>query len=215
VCKPETPPLPLKVGVFGSIEDDRRNYSGLLAAIKSFTPISQQVGFRVYLVGKAPQKVRDYIQGNHLENLIEFYPDFVPFRRMFLLLAEMDIVLFLIDRTVKNSKHYNRYKITGTSTLLKAFKKAGASSSDFPVDDTLGDKCFYYPGSDVGGFLRQISEGTITKDDIRKRTAAYEGQTVFSFAEQQGRLVSAIQGALRSPRLRQVSQTEVQCTFGQ
>ncbi|MCX6917272.1 MAG: hypothetical protein NT167_30250 [Verrucomicrobia bacterium] len=188
----------LKLGVFGSIENDRRNYSGLLDAVRRLRASREDAAFRVYLVGKAPQEIQAYIREHNLQSVVQYYTEFVPFRTMFALLAEMDIVLFLIDREVGNMKHYNHYKISGTSTLMKGFRKAGASSTDFPVDSSLADKCFYYPGGDIGRMLSQINDGSITAADARRRMAAYEGQSLFSFSAQQARLVSIIQRVIRS-----------------
>ncbi|MEI7935617.1 MAG: hypothetical protein WCK27_02910 [Verrucomicrobiota bacterium] len=188
----------LKLGVFGSIENDRRNYLGLLDAVRRLGVSRDKAAFRVYLVGKAPQEIQAYIREHNLQSVVQYYTEFVPFRAMFALLAEVDIVLFLIDREVRNTKHYNHYKISGTSTLMKGFRKAGASSTDFPVDSSLADKCFYYPGGDIGRLLSQIRDGNVAADDVRRRIATYEGKSLFSFSEQQARLVSIVQRVIRS-----------------
>jgi hypothetical protein len=123
---------------------------------------------------------------------VEHYTEFVPFREMFEKLAEMDIVLFLVDNEVGNARHYNRYKISGTSTLIKAFRKACACSTDFPVDDSLADKSFYYEGSDIGSLLKRIADGTIRSGDVRQKTARYGDQTLFSLPHQRAGLVALV-----------------------
>jgi glycosyltransferase involved in cell wall biosynthesis len=145
---------PLKLGVFGAIEEGRRNYRGLMEAVRKMKRTGNAAGFRIYLVGRAPGWVQELIRQHDLQGLVEHYTEFVPFREMFEKLAEMDIVLFLVDNEVGNARHYNRYKISGTSTLIKAFRKACACSTDFPVDDSLADKSFYYEGSDIGSLLK-------------------------------------------------------------
>ncbi len=184
----------LKLGVFGSIEDSRRNYSGILESVRNIVQTQPAVGFRLYLVGKAPSAVQDFIRTHHLESVIEFYPAFVPFHMMFSLLNDMDIVLFLIDHQVTYAEQYNRYKISGTSTLMKAFKKAGCTSTDFHVDDSLAAKCFTYPGTDIGRFLEQISEGRITRCLLQEKAAAYADDEQFSFQRQKTRFLSVIHG---------------------
>ncbi|NTU73519.1 glycosyltransferase family 4 protein [Candidatus Roizmanbacteria bacterium] len=183
----------LKLGVFGSIQDARRNYSGLLDSLKRMHDASGMLRFRIYLVGKAPQWLQDEIKSNGLEHVVEIYQTFVPFRKMFEILAEMDIVLFLIDNHVHNAQYYNRYKITGTSTLMKAFKKAGASSTDFPVDDLLVDCCYFYQSVDIGNFLSRINNGEISLADIQCKVVKYGQEQEFCFSTQQARLVSMIQ----------------------
>lgn len=183
---------PIRLGVFGSMEQDRRNYQGLLEALRNLGRAPEQAGFRVRLVGKTPPDLQARIRQYNLETLVDYQTDFVPFRTMFTLLEETDVMLFLIDRGVNNSRHYNRYKISGTSTLMKAFRKAGASSTDFTVDESLRDACFSYPGTDVGCLLRQIADRAITAKDIRRKTVAYGQQLEFSFPKQEARLVAIV-----------------------
>lgn len=192
---PQEPDPYLKLGVFGSIDDDRRNYRGLLDALRSLGIPLEKARFRVYLVGKSPLGVQAYINKHNLQGAVEYYTEFVSFRKMFDLFNEMDIVLFLIDRDVKTYRNYNRYKISGTSSLIKAFRKAGAASTDFLVDASLSDKCFYYDGTDIKSLLRQIDEGHITAEDVRLKTEKYDQERMFSFVSQQARLVSALQRA--------------------
>jgi len=188
----------LKVGVFGSIESTRRNYLGLLAAVEKLGPATDPTGLRLYLVGKASREIEQRIKERNLACAVRYFTEFVPFREMFALLFEVDIVLFLIDHSVRHARVYNLYKISGTSTLMKAFRKAGASSSEFQIDTSLADKCFYYSGADIDSLLRALSDGSVTRDDIQKKTATYEGQRLFSFEEQQARLVSMIQRVIES-----------------
>lgn len=183
----------LKLGVFGAIEDERRNYRGLLRAIREIVATTSRTNFRVYLAGKASPKIQTYIKEHKLENVVMYYTEFVPFLAMFQLLAEMDMVLFLIDGEVKNSKYYNKYKISGTSTLMKAFKKAGVSSTDFSVDESLFGRCFFYSGTDIKSFLDMIDHGKINIMDIRKKVETCKGGMEFSFEQQQARLFSMIQ----------------------
>ncbi len=186
-------PCCLKLGVFGTIEDSRRNYSGLLNAVRAIAQDNEAPGFKIHLVGRAPAEIQAYIAEHRLEKVISYFTKFVPFSEMFQLLADMDIVLFLIDGEVRNAKHYNKYKISGTSTLMKAFKKAGAASTDFAVDDSLADKCFQYPGSDIGSLLRLIAAGGITAEQVYAKEALYRADGEFSFAHQQERLLSLVQ----------------------
>jgi hypothetical protein len=186
----------LKLGVFGTIEDSRRNYSGLLESLHRLAQSRMEVGFRIYLVGKAPPEIQNYIQTHGLDTMVETFSAFVPFHTMFSLLAEMDVVMFLVDRHVKYAGQYNRYKISGTSTLMKAFRKVGCASDEFLVDASLAAACFTYPGDDIGHFLRQIADGHITLDTVRAKASGYAADDVFSFTKQQTRLVSLIRRIL-------------------
>ena len=186
----------LKLGVFGGMAGNRRNYWGLLNALRDMKRSGGVRGFRIYLVGQATPAIHEFIIANGLDSIVEYSTEFVPFRALFAQLSEMDIVLFLVDREVAGIALYNRYKITGTSSLVKAFRKAGAFSTDFVVDDSLADKCFSYPGTDVASLLRQIADGLITTADVRAKTLRYEGQGLFGFREQQVRLASVLTRAM-------------------
>lgn len=199
----------IRLGVFGSVEQDRRNYDGLLDALRNLGRPLDQAGFRVRIVGKTPPGVEARIREYHLDSIVDYQTDFVPFRTMFTQLEETDIVLFLIDHTVRNAQHYNQCKISGTSTLMKAFRKAGASSTDFPVDDSLRDACFTYPGTDVGHLLRQISDGAITAADIHNKSASYGDRPDFLFTTQEAKLVSIVRRVVGKMDRSQQAETAV------
>jgi hypothetical protein len=183
----------LKLGVFGSIEANRRNYWGLLNALRDMDRAGAVHGFHLYLVGKAPQAVHEFIVTNRLDHIVEHGTEFISFRRMFALLADMDIVLFLVDRETANIALYNCYKITGTSSLVKAFRKVGATSSDFKIDESLADKCFVYSGTEIQSLLHQISDGKISATEVEAKRRRYESDALFSFAVQQAHLVSFLE----------------------
>jgi len=150
------------------------------------------------LVGKAPPEIVDFIDQHQLKNIVTIYHAFVPFHEMFSLLEEMDVVLFLIDSQVAYAAQYNRYKISGTSTLMKAFKKVGCTSTDFKSDETLADVCWTYEGSRIEHFLSRILDGSLTPQKLRQKATAYEGIRELTFDRQQNRLVTLIERVLSS-----------------
>ncbi|MEI6515781.1 MAG: hypothetical protein WCO77_07380, partial [bacterium] len=70
----------LTLGVFGAIEEDRRNYHGLLQAIKQVAATSHSPRFRIYLAGKAPLWLQQEVQKYHLENIVKIFSEFLPFK---------------------------------------------------------------------------------------------------------------------------------------
>lgn len=188
----------VKLGVFGSIEQDRRNYRGLLDALSQWRGRADGANFHVHLVGKAPAWLQAEIQRNDLQKIVTIYGRFVPFREMFDLFDDMDLVLFLIDDSVANACHYNRYKISGTSTLMKAFPKAGASSTDFALDDALKPRCYFYEGRNVQSLLEQIARGEITGETIQAKLEANASVPEYSFQRQRAMLVEMIEKAMGS-----------------
>jgi hypothetical protein len=193
-----SPPSPspdgstVKLGVFGSIDGWRRNYRGLLDAVWATTAGRAEPQFELFLVGKAPLWLQREIRQHRSGAIVQSYPEFVPFQRMFELLAEVDLVLFLIDGSVGNSQLYNRYKISGTSTLMKAFKTAGACSTEFLVDESLADRCFFYEGADVQSLLTLINEGKLTRADIATKLLSAAEPANMGLEDQRARLVGLI-----------------------
>lgn len=189
----------VKLGVFGSIEQARRNYRGLLDALSKWAGQGESTPFHVHLAGKAPAWLRAEIQQHNLQQIVTIYDQFIPFREMFNLFDEMDVVLFLIDDSVANARHYNRYKISGTSTLLKAFPKVCASSTDFDLDDTLQAGSYFYDGQDIQGLLERIAQGKITHSTIQAKLAATPPAAEFSFERQQAKLIEMIEKVTMRP----------------
>ncbi len=188
----------VKLGVFGSIEPRRRNYYGLLEALARLDRVTAESTLHVYLVGKAPPEIIDFITQHQLQNIVTIYHAFVPFHEMFRLLEEVDAVLFLIDSQVAYADQYNRYKISGTSTLMKAFKKVGCTSTDFRIDECLADACWTYEGDQIEHFLNRILDGTLTVETLRMKAMAYDGLRDLMYERQQERLVSVIENVLSS-----------------
>ncbi len=198
VSLPEPRGGQLVLGVFGSIERHRRNYEGLLDALRDLPLGGDEPRFQLHVTGRPPSWLTEHILSHGLQDRINCYSSRPTFAEMFYLLEHTDLVMFLIDNNIEYADYYNRYKITGTSTLLKAFKKAGISSTDFAVDSSLADKCFYYQGADVGAILKQVASGAITPDQVRDKTALYEGEELFSFEYQRERLLSTLNRAMES-----------------
>jgi glycosyltransferase involved in cell wall biosynthesis len=181
------------LGVFGVLHQDRRNYDGLFKSLAEWRQSGRETNFMVHLVGSAPPRYRDLIARHDLGGMVRCYDSFVPFEEMHRILRGIDLVLFLIDNSVPNGQFYNRYKISGTSCLVKGFRKACACSRDFPVDAVLADKCFFYDGAHVEQLFEGIANGTITKAAIRKMESLYADATILSRDYQKTRLLSAIQ----------------------
>jgi glycosyltransferase involved in cell wall biosynthesis len=195
---PEEGRRQLVLGVFGTVERHRRNYQGLLEAASELPRRPDEPGLHLHIAGRAPSWVKDYISGHGLQDQVRHYDSRLSYAEMFYLLEHTDLVMFLIDNSVGYAGFYNKYKITGTSTLMKAFKKAGLSSTDFPVDASLADKCFYYQGANIGSVLSQVAAGAISPGQVRDKTALYEEESLFSFKYQQERLLSVLHRVIGS-----------------
>lgn len=188
----------VKLGVFGSIDAWRRNYRGLLDAVSATAAPGTDPRYEIFLVGKAPSWLKEEVRERESAALVRTFDDFVPFKQMFDLVNEVDLVLFLIDSSVSNAQFYNRYKITGTSVLMKAFNKAAACSTEFLVDEILAGRCFYYEGADLQSLLASINEGRLSSGDIADRLRSSADPAGMGFAEQREKLAALVGQARRN-----------------
>jgi glycosyltransferase involved in cell wall biosynthesis len=192
---------PLKIGVFGTIDQRRKNYNGLIDALECVNKSARDLRFHVYLIGKDVHNIAKKIKRNGLEDAVTTYNGFIPFQKSFALLRQMDLVLFLIDNTVPNARYYNRFKISGTSILMKIFKKVGVSSTDFIMDESLISRCFFYDKTDIKGFLVRLNNGSISDADILAKVANLSDESEYSFERQQSKLISIIEGVINEQTL--------------
>ncbi len=183
----------LQIGVFGAIDQFRRNYKGLLNSLAKWGRRVRAPKFVMHLVGGLPAEYKRFIIQHDLGQMVRCYEGFVPYEEMFRVLRNVDIVMFLIDATVPNCKLYNHYKISGTSLLIKGFQKVCAASRDFRVDAILADKCFFYDGAQVEQLFESIEDGSINKATVRAMEASYENAGIFSREQQKARLVGGLQ----------------------
>jgi hypothetical protein len=179
------------LGVFGTVDQKRRNYQGLVDAVERIKASGEVINFQIHLVGSAPAEFVKMIQKKGLADIISVY-GFCSFADMFALAENMDMVFFLIDSEVPNFQYYNKYKVSGTSVLLKTFRKVGISSDDFPVDRSLQNTVLYYQGTDVGAILKEVARGAITKKQIQEMEKKYAEESLISFETQQQQLIRAL-----------------------
>jgi hypothetical protein len=191
VATPQTD-ASLQIGVFGNIENYRRNYEGLFQSLAAWRRSGRKADFLMHVVGSLPVEYRQFIARHDLGGVVRSYDDYVPFEEMFRVLRNTDVVLFLIDDSVPNSKFYNRYKISGTSSLVKGFHKVSAVSRDFPIDAVLADKCFYYDGLHLEQIFEAIENGSISKPLVREMEARYASADALSREQQKTRLLAAL-----------------------
>jgi len=197
---PDCPERKLQLTVIGSVEERRRNYQGLLDAVRSEMLASDRVSFHVSFVGKTPESIASYIEEHALGGHISYWTEYVPFKRLFEVLAATDLVLYLVDREVENIRYYNRYKTTATSLWVKGFQKVGAASTDFLMEPSLEDKTLFYEGTDVRALLQGIDTGKISLQDVQARAVRFEGESIFSFDWQRERLVRFLDGIMSGKR---------------
>lgn len=184
----------VQLGIFGSVDQTRRNYNGLFQSLATWCKAGHKPCFQMHIVGRLPEAHVNFIKTNKIGHIVHYAEAFVPFEKMFEVLRKVDIVLFLIDASVRDCEVYNRYKITGSSTLIKGFQKVCASSKDFCVDGVLTDKCFFYDDDHVEQLFNMIENGVITKAVVRQMESRYAGNTLLYHNVQKKRLIESLKG---------------------
>jgi glycosyltransferase involved in cell wall biosynthesis len=179
------------LGVVGNIDQSRRNYKGLIEAVERLKAIRPALNFRIHMVGSAPVEFHALVREKGLEDVVSVY-GFCSFVDMFALSESMDLVFFLIDSDVENYQYYNKYKVSGTSVLLKTFRRIGVSSDDFQVDRTLKETMLYYRSTDVGSVLEKLVRGEITHAQIAELERRYASIDLLSYNTQRRQLITAL-----------------------
>jgi len=179
------------LGVVGNVDQSRRNYQGLITAVERLKAAGERINFRIHMIGSAPPVFVEMIRQKGLEDCVSVY-GFCSFFDMFALSEGVDFVFFLIDSEVENYQYYNKYKVSGTSVLLKTFHKVGVSSDDFPMDQTLRDTVLFYPGTDVESILLRLIRNEITHEQIAEIEKRYASIDLFSYETQRRQLIAAL-----------------------
>jgi hypothetical protein len=179
------------LGVVGNVDQSRRNYQGLIDAVERVKAGGAAINFRIHMIGSAPPDFVEMIRRKGLEDCVSVY-GFCSFVDMFALSESVDLVFFLIDSAVENYQYYNKYKVSGTSVLLKTFRRVGVSSDDFLIDRTLKDTVLYYRGTDVGSVLEKLVCGEITHAQIAELERRYAAIDLLSYETQRRRLIAAL-----------------------
>jgi glycosyltransferase involved in cell wall biosynthesis len=179
------------LGVVGNVDQSRRNYQGLIDAVERLKANGAAINFRIHMIGSASTDFIAMIKQKGLEDCVSVY-GFCSFLDMFALSENVDLVFFLIDSDVENYQYYNKYKVSGTSVLLKTFRRVGVSSDDFPIDRTLKETVLYYHGTDVGSVLEKIVRGEITHAQVAEMERRYAGIDLLSYETQRRQLIAAL-----------------------
>jgi hypothetical protein len=158
----------VNIGVVGSISGKRRDYDGLFRSLAGARQVLAGASFRIHLLSRIPPPYARLIEELDIGEHLVTYDHRLPFSALFSLVERMDLLAFLVDRNIENIEHYNRTKISGVSSILKAFPKPALCSTDFKVDAAWKEASFYYPGDRIEEFLIAVARGEITKASIAR-----------------------------------------------
>jgi hypothetical protein len=108
----------INIVVPGSVDDNRRNYDGLINALDGIK--EQELPFQIIFLGKTPEKKQRLIDAKKLNHIIKTFNDYVPGKLM----------LYLIKGILKFLVQPDRIKQGGTNGLSKNYHgRAGGNIS--------------------------------------------------------------------------------------
>jgi hypothetical protein len=154
----------INIVIPGSVDDNRRNYNGLLNALDSIK--DNNVPFQIIFLGKTPENKQRLINEKKLNHIVKTFADYVPGKLMLYLIKNSDAIAFLIDKTI-NCQIYNTYKATGTSIFCLSFGIPCIVSDDFILDTGLKDRAIVYPESHIDFVFNDMIKGKLTKEYFR------------------------------------------------
>ncbi|MFC1503836.1 hypothetical protein ACFL6D_00310 [Spirochaetota bacterium] len=186
----------INIGIVGSVDMKRRNYRCAVESVKKANSSAGRCLYRIYIISRISSRVRNYIYKSGMYDSFVYFNDHIPYAEMFHLIKRIDLLAFMADRSVKNNKYYNTYKITGTSVLAKAFKKPCISSDEFRIDGSLRDKTLFYHADRFDEVLRKINAGEITKNTIKELAEKFSAEGSFDQTFQKERYLSIIRSCI-------------------
>jgi hypothetical protein len=150
----------INIVIPGSVDDDRRNYNGLIRALDNIK--DKELPFQIIFLGKISPKKRQLIEDKNLNHIIKTFAGYIPGTLMLFLMKNSDAAAFLVDKTI-NFQLYNTYKATGTSILCLSFGIPCIVSDDFILDVGLQNKAVIYPKDHIESVFERMINGDLTK----------------------------------------------------
>ena len=148
----------------------------------------------VEIGSRLPESYQRLVEAEGLGEVVRYRKEAVDFSEMFRLLSSIDVVLFLVDGSVRACASYNRYKISGSSTLVKSFRKVCAASRDFKLDEVLEERSVRYDGRAVEEVFEAIGTGVLNKEAVRELEQTYSVSGIPSREEESRRFASLLEG---------------------
>ena len=158
----------INIAVPGSVNEKRRNYSSLFAALENYRN-KPALKFRIYLLGKISDRMLDKLKKHGIENIVFFYQKFISGCDMLNCIKNADAVAFLLDSGMGGSFHdYNNNKVSGTTNLCLSFGVPCIVSDEYKLETALQEKAVFYKNDNIASILENIENGSLTKGDFKK-----------------------------------------------
>lgn len=190
----------LRVGIPGSVERTRRDYDGLLQALKAKPP-RRPVEFVVLgdsSRGQGPE-LKAQVKAAGLERLFLFFDGYLSASDMASTLASCDLLLPLLHPGMPQYGLFSKYKVSGTFNLAYGYGKPMLMHQDLARLPEFRDLSIGYELGNLVEVLDKLSE-----DPSRLRTAVEKvhADPRFDPVRQRPLYEAFIRGAMGSPGIR-------------
>lgn len=189
------PDAPLRLVIPGSVNQSRRDYLGLLAALGEVPAQDLLARVRFVLAGRTPASFQQQIQESGLAGLFETSSEFLSFSRLFATVQQADAVFFLVNKSVSFFAHYGILKQSGSENLALAFARPVIVASSIPLDEPLAQVAWRHHDHTFVPLLQQILTGELSRESIRTLAHQVPGERWQALrADGEGRLFKAVAG---------------------
>jgi hypothetical protein len=150
----------LRIAIHGFVETNRRDYFGLVKAVKnSPTPLSEKVHFLILGNSNSPdgQRLKAEIQSAGLSKHFTFYEGFIPQEELNRQTQSAHLVATLIHPNDMYFDLYRRYKITGAYLWSGTYFKPLWLHQIFATDHEFQDWAFFYDPAQMVESLNHLA----------------------------------------------------------
>jgi hypothetical protein len=142
----------------GQVDHNRRDYTGLLQALKQQKPAA---GIKFIVLGrdKNPgRKLRELVEEAGLQEHFILFEEFIPNAVFHSYLAQSDVILPLVHPGLPKFDQYLKYKITGAINLAFAYKKPLLSITQFSSIPDFDENSVFYSLDTLSETLHNLPE---------------------------------------------------------
>jgi hypothetical protein len=176
----------IRIIIPGQLSNERRDYRGLLAALRQLA--SRRLPVKFFLLGDArrfdgPSIVAE-VRNNGLEEYFYFSEGFVPYVEFIRIISEADYVMPLLSTDQENSQYYMESQISAATNWALGFRKPILLHESFKDLKYISVNALYYHSGDLPAVLSALSKSSGFKEIPDLAFANQVGSYFKSFDEQ-------------------------------
>jgi glycosyltransferase involved in cell wall biosynthesis len=184
----------LRVAIPGAVEQSRRDFFGLLEALKKY-PLSPEVEFVVLGNGRRGEgpALREQLKAAGLESHFTFFDAYVSAADMASYMASSDVLLPLMHPGMKYFTLFSQYKISGTYNWAYGYKKPMLMHQELHRLKTFHDVSIGY---DMETLVETLNTLAQDPTPLAKITQNIQQDPRFDFAHQKRKYSDFVEKAL-------------------